>query len=255
MATADSQIVAFAEKYQRPHWRPITAIRARGRAGHSRAQGRSGLGAAAGDAAASRIPLGARGLFRRRRSRAARVLRQRRGGRQRDCAGSVRRHPHLSDGSPRSPRKWRTRASGAASTSAAQTWTAPRSGAGSARSCLREFAASPRKTRSWESAMISRRRFTAIAAASACSRPRVVGRAARRSRGRRGWSASSCRSRPARRRDVCCRIVAARLRRALGAAGGGREQAGRRRQSRRRDGGALRAGRPHACSMAPSPMR
>jgi hypothetical protein len=28
MATADSQIVAFDEKYQRPHWRPITAIRA-----------------------------------------------------------------------------------------------------------------------------------------------------------------------------------------------------------------------------------
>ena len=28
MATADSQIVAFGEKYQRPHWRPITAIRA-----------------------------------------------------------------------------------------------------------------------------------------------------------------------------------------------------------------------------------
>ena len=28
MASADSQIVAFAEKYNRPHWRPITAIRA-----------------------------------------------------------------------------------------------------------------------------------------------------------------------------------------------------------------------------------
>jgi hypothetical protein len=28
MATADSQIVGFDEKYQRPHWRPITAIRA-----------------------------------------------------------------------------------------------------------------------------------------------------------------------------------------------------------------------------------
>ena len=28
MATADSQIVTFAEKYERPHWRPITAIRA-----------------------------------------------------------------------------------------------------------------------------------------------------------------------------------------------------------------------------------
>jgi len=28
MATADSQIVGFAEKYRRPHWRPITAIRA-----------------------------------------------------------------------------------------------------------------------------------------------------------------------------------------------------------------------------------
>ena len=28
MATADSQIVGFGEKYQRPHWRPITAIRA-----------------------------------------------------------------------------------------------------------------------------------------------------------------------------------------------------------------------------------
>ena len=30
MATADSQIVAFAEKYKNPHWRPITAIRAGG---------------------------------------------------------------------------------------------------------------------------------------------------------------------------------------------------------------------------------
>jgi hypothetical protein len=28
MASADSQIIAFAEKYNRPHWRPITAIRA-----------------------------------------------------------------------------------------------------------------------------------------------------------------------------------------------------------------------------------
>ena len=28
MASADSQIVAFGEKYKRPHWRPITAIRA-----------------------------------------------------------------------------------------------------------------------------------------------------------------------------------------------------------------------------------
>jgi hypothetical protein len=28
MAGADSQIIAFAEKYNRPHWRPITAIRA-----------------------------------------------------------------------------------------------------------------------------------------------------------------------------------------------------------------------------------
>jgi hypothetical protein len=28
MATADSQIVGFAEKYKNPHWRPITAIRA-----------------------------------------------------------------------------------------------------------------------------------------------------------------------------------------------------------------------------------
>jgi hypothetical protein len=28
MATADSQIVGFDEKYQRPHWRPVTAIRA-----------------------------------------------------------------------------------------------------------------------------------------------------------------------------------------------------------------------------------
>ena len=28
MATADSQIVGFAEKYRRPHWRPVTAIRA-----------------------------------------------------------------------------------------------------------------------------------------------------------------------------------------------------------------------------------
>jgi hypothetical protein len=28
MATADSQIIGFAEKYRRPHWRPITAIRA-----------------------------------------------------------------------------------------------------------------------------------------------------------------------------------------------------------------------------------
>jgi hypothetical protein len=30
LATADSQIVAFKEKYARPHWRPITAIRAAG---------------------------------------------------------------------------------------------------------------------------------------------------------------------------------------------------------------------------------
>ncbi len=30
MATADSQIIAFAEKYKNPHWRPITAIRAAG---------------------------------------------------------------------------------------------------------------------------------------------------------------------------------------------------------------------------------
>jgi len=28
VAGADSQIIAFAEKYNRPHWRPITAIRA-----------------------------------------------------------------------------------------------------------------------------------------------------------------------------------------------------------------------------------
>ena len=28
LATADSQIVAFHEKYSRPHWRPVTAIRA-----------------------------------------------------------------------------------------------------------------------------------------------------------------------------------------------------------------------------------
>jgi hypothetical protein len=28
MATADSQIIGFAEKYARPHWRPVTAIRA-----------------------------------------------------------------------------------------------------------------------------------------------------------------------------------------------------------------------------------
>jgi hypothetical protein len=28
MATADSQIIAFAEKYKHPHWRPVTAIRA-----------------------------------------------------------------------------------------------------------------------------------------------------------------------------------------------------------------------------------
>jgi hypothetical protein len=30
MATADSQIVGFEEKYQRPHWRPVTAIRTTG---------------------------------------------------------------------------------------------------------------------------------------------------------------------------------------------------------------------------------
>lgn len=30
MATADSQIVGFEEKYRRPHWRPVTAIRAAG---------------------------------------------------------------------------------------------------------------------------------------------------------------------------------------------------------------------------------
>ena len=28
VASADSQIIAFEEKYKRPHWRPITAIRA-----------------------------------------------------------------------------------------------------------------------------------------------------------------------------------------------------------------------------------
>lgn len=33
MATADSQIVAFAEKYKNPHWRPITAIRGAGALG------------------------------------------------------------------------------------------------------------------------------------------------------------------------------------------------------------------------------
>ena len=33
MATADSQIVAFAEKYKNPHWRPITAIRGAGSLG------------------------------------------------------------------------------------------------------------------------------------------------------------------------------------------------------------------------------
>lgn len=36
MAGADSQIVAFAEKYRQPHWRPVTAIRA-GVAGSSNA--------------------------------------------------------------------------------------------------------------------------------------------------------------------------------------------------------------------------
>jgi hypothetical protein len=34
MATADSQIVGFAEKYKNPHWRPITAIRAAGGLGN-----------------------------------------------------------------------------------------------------------------------------------------------------------------------------------------------------------------------------
>ncbi|MDB5871479.1 MAG: superfamily protein [Ramlibacter sp.] len=33
MATADSQIIAFAEKYKNPHWRPITAIRGAGALG------------------------------------------------------------------------------------------------------------------------------------------------------------------------------------------------------------------------------
>jgi hypothetical protein len=41
MATADSQIVTFEEKYQRPHWRPITAIRAAGRLGIAGLEGES----------------------------------------------------------------------------------------------------------------------------------------------------------------------------------------------------------------------
>src|SRR3954470_13632192 len=39
MATADSQIVAFEDKYQRPHWRPITAIRAAADLGNAELKG------------------------------------------------------------------------------------------------------------------------------------------------------------------------------------------------------------------------
>jgi hypothetical protein len=39
MATADSQIVCFDEKYKRPHWRPITAIRAAADPGDPSPQG------------------------------------------------------------------------------------------------------------------------------------------------------------------------------------------------------------------------
>jgi hypothetical protein len=39
MATADSQIVAFEEKYQRPHWRPITALRAAAELGNPALKG------------------------------------------------------------------------------------------------------------------------------------------------------------------------------------------------------------------------
>ena len=76
MASADSQIIAFEEKYNRPHWRPITAIRAATDLEHSGAQGRYRLGAAAGDAAASRIPFRPCDVFRCRGSCPARLLRQ-----------------------------------------------------------------------------------------------------------------------------------------------------------------------------------
>lgn len=39
MATADSQIVAFDEKYRKPHWRPITAIRAAAESGNPALKG------------------------------------------------------------------------------------------------------------------------------------------------------------------------------------------------------------------------
>jgi hypothetical protein len=39
MATADSQVVAFDEKYRKPHWRPITAIRAAGELGNPAIKG------------------------------------------------------------------------------------------------------------------------------------------------------------------------------------------------------------------------
>jgi hypothetical protein len=39
MATADSQIVGFEEKYKRPHWRPITAIRTASDLGNPALQG------------------------------------------------------------------------------------------------------------------------------------------------------------------------------------------------------------------------
>jgi len=35
LATADSQIVAMREKYSRPHWRPVTAIRGAAELGNS----------------------------------------------------------------------------------------------------------------------------------------------------------------------------------------------------------------------------
>ena len=76
MASADSQIIAFAEKYNRPHWRPITAIRAATDLNIDSAQWRYRLGAASGDAAPSRIPFRPCDVFRGRGSCPARFLRE-----------------------------------------------------------------------------------------------------------------------------------------------------------------------------------
>jgi hypothetical protein len=76
MASADSQIIAFAEKYNRPHWRPITAIRTATDLNIATLKVRYWVGAASGDAAASRIPFRPCDVFRRRGSCSARFLRR-----------------------------------------------------------------------------------------------------------------------------------------------------------------------------------